>query len=51
MRFIHLSSAFDESWRLARCTLITVFLLSIGIAMQASAVLLFHDDFEKDKHR
>ena len=48
MRFIHLSFASDESWRLARCILITVFLLSIGIVMQASAVLLFHDDFEKD---
>ncbi len=49
MRFIHLSSASDESSRLARCTIITVFLLSIGIVMQASAVLLFHDDFEKDE--
>ena len=48
MRFIHLSSASDESSGLARCTIITVFLLSIGIVMQASAVLLFHDDFEKD---
>ena len=48
MRFIHLSSASDESSKLARCTIITVFLLSIGIVMQASAVLLFHDDFEKD---
>ena len=33
----------------ATCTIIVVLILSISIALPAPAVLLFHDDFEKDK--
>ena len=49
MRFTHLSSSSNKSWRLTGCAIIAVFMLSIGITMQASAILLFHDDFEKDE--
>ena len=48
MRFRYPSLLLSKLWKPADFTQIAVFLLSLGIAMQASAVLLFHDDFEKD---
>ena len=45
----YLSPLYSKFWKPTTCAKIAVLILSIGIAIPTSAVLLFHDDFEKDK--